>query len=69
MNDDGIRLAIETLHESMNQGFDGINKRLDGINGRVRELEKGHTQIKTIWSIGAVAAALFGDSIKHKLGL
>ena len=46
-----------------------IEQKVDQTNGRVRKLEDDAIRIKTIWSVGAVVAALGGDWVKHKLGL
>ena len=38
-------------------------------NSRIRKLEDDAIRIKTIWSGGAIAVALFGDWAKRKIGL
>jgi len=46
-----------------------IEEKVDKQNGRVRKLEEDSIRIKTLWTAGAVVAALGGDWVKHKLGL
>lgn len=46
-----------------------IEQKVDKTNGRVDKLEDDNIRIKAYWSAGALTAAIFGDWIKHKLGL
>jgi hypothetical protein len=45
-----------------------IEAKVDLQNGRVRKLEEDGIRIKTLWSAGAIVAALGLDWLKHKLG-
>lgn len=38
-------------------------------NGRIGKLERDALRIKTLWSAFVVAVAIFGDSIRARLGL
>jgi hypothetical protein len=38
-------------------------------NGRIKKLENDALQFKTLWSAGMLLAVLFGDWLKHKVGL
>jgi hypothetical protein len=46
-----------------------IREDVKAQNGRVRKLENEAIRIKTLWSAGAIGVALFGESVKRKLGL
>jgi hypothetical protein len=46
-----------------------IETKVDTTNGRVTKLEQDNIRIKTLWSVGVVAAGLFTDTLKHKFGL
>ena len=46
-----------------------IDKKVDVQNGRVRKLEDDALRIKTVWTLGVAAIAVFAEPIKRKLGL
>ena len=46
-----------------------IEAAVNKTNGRVSDLEKDAIRIKAFWTAGTVGLAIFGDWLKHKVGL
>lgn len=70
MSENEVSNAV--LHALLVQQADTLKEiRADvkAQNGRVGKLEGDMRIVKTVWTIALAAVGVFGDSIKHKLGL
>lgn len=70
MSQEDVTLGeLKRMLQSQNIEISDIKLAVREQNGRVRRLEEDAIRIKTLWSAGTLIALLFGDWLKHKLGL
>ena len=64
-SNDAIVVLLTELREDVKE----IKSDVKAQNSRVRKLEDDAIRIKTLWTAGGAGVVLFGDWLKHKLGL
>lgn len=69
MSNDARLARCVALLEAQGADIQAIKKAVEAQNGRVRKLENGMLQIRTLWTAGMVIFGVFAQDIRHKLGL